>query len=612
MRKSAAPRFVLLLILYAVIFIALVSFQFGKKNNFTLREGNLVIQGTYAAPPKQSSNTHPLTGSVSVFFGGMEFILGDGLELTGTSNGSVKTTPDLMSLADNEVSFRLKDGPELFFSTQYSGGSIELMIRTDFSHPALSPSEDSSASEDSFAETGEIPGKYSSLKIPYKAIKTSLVQERDRQLLVNADGINYVFSRSTQPRLSMGSGFVLLEAQNPIISYRVLPDKETAKPGDYIIPAALNNEEYEAAVALWLDQSYMLWNRAAAGGSEVNGDLLNAYLSEALKRGTYKAAAAAVSASWNPANSFYEAAPFEGRLETALRTLSATERERSGRIARLFNEKSVEFLKEFNIIEFLAIRGYDNFMDDAAGMLRSLDPAAMTAEQAAGILEGKLAWNRYRPGRYNPFDRFVDQALFVITGHLQKNSGDDIVFIFTGTNAGAEEADTELNLRLGKSLTQYNDDDTKVALGKTLILSVLSMADRTGAVPRKIRSNFIGERDRLDSPRIYRICFAGENYARAHAIGNGIWAWTAASNISGSFSAGRIELTADFPAGETHYMIIRGIKPFASLQFNGIIFNQNDQMERYDYSGWIYSASEQPLLVKIRHRLPAEKITIVY
>jgi len=593
MKKPVVPRFLLLLVLYAAIFTALVYFQFAKKTNFTLRAGDLVVQGNYGKASEQIPNVYPLAGKASVFFGGTEFILGDGLELTGSANTSV--LPQLMTVTDNEVSFRFSEGPELVFTTQYTGGTIELVIRADFLNADFSEAPPDTANT-----------AYHSLKIPFKAFPTSIVQKRDGQLVINADGINYIFSRNA------GVDSIVLETQNPSISYRVLPDKEMINPRDFIIPAALNNEEYETALALWLDQAYMLWNRIAAGtGENVDGELISAYLSEALKRGTYKAAVAAVSASWNPANLFYEASAYVGKFETALRTLSATERERSARLARLFNEKSADFLKEFHIIEYLAVRGYDNLMDDAAEILRRFDPAAMTAEQAAGILEGRRDWSRYRPGRYNPFDRFADQALFVITGCLRKNPRESGTLVFTKNAAYEEEADLELNLRLGKILLQ-DDDETRIALGKTLILSVLSFSDANRAVPRTVRNNFTANKERLDSQKVYRICFAGENYARAQAVTTGLWAWTAASSINGTAGTGRLDLTVEFPAGETHYVIIRGVKPFTTLQINSVNFNQDSQFERYDYSGWAYSTAEQTLLLKIRHRLPAERITILY
>ena len=613
MRKPIVPRFLFLLVMYPVIFITLVQFQFAKKTNFTLRAGDLVIQGNYGTNPRQRSGTYVLSGPASVFFGGMEFILGDGLELTGSAN--TPALPQLMSTTDNEVYFRLDRGPELVFTTQYTGGAIELVIRADFSASDFSVSDSSTSDLASDSSTSVVPadgeapsdstnGGYHSLKIPFRPLSTSVVQKGGRVLLVNSGGVNYTFNRDTE------ADSVVLETQHPAISYRVLPDKKTASPQDFIIPAALDTEEYEGALALWLDQSYLLWNRTAANaGGEITSELICAYMSESLKRGTYRAASAAVSASWNPANAFYEASAYIGRFDSALRSFSAAERERSTRLARLFNEKSVDFLKESHIIEFLAVRGYDNLLDDAAGILRTFDPASMTAEQAAGILEGRRDWGLYRQGRHNPFDRFVDQALFVITGSLRKNPRAGGALVFTKSASG-EEASTELNLRLGRALLQYDDDET--ALGRTLILSVLSLADRYGAVPRRVRENFTEDGERLDSQHIYRICFAGENYARSQIAGSGLWAWTAASSISGSTGAGRLDLLVRFPAGETHYMIIRGIKPFTTLQFNGYAANQDNQFERYDSSGWTYSAAEQTLLLKIRHRLPEERITILY
>jgi hypothetical protein len=163
---------------------------------------------------------------------------------------------------------------------------------------------------------------------------------------------------------------------------------------------------------------------------------------------------------------------------------------------------------------------------------------------------------------------------------------------------------------------QY-DDETRIALGRTLILSVLSLADTSGAVPRIVvrdtAGNFTGRANGplLGSQRIYRLCGGGEFYARAQAVDAGIWVWTAAE-VSGTALPGQLDLTVNFPAGETHYMLIRGVRPFTALQFNNVNFVSDPQFERYDSSGWTYSPSEQTLLVKIRHRLPAERISVVY
>jgi hypothetical protein len=596
MRKPAVPRFIALFLLFTGIFIVLIQIQFGKKTDFTHRVGNLVIQGHYVQVPNgKKSNTFALSGGLSVFFGGVEFLLREGFTLF-TEEGETATHPLLMTVSNDGASFQLAEGPELFFTTQYTGGTIELVIRCAFA-------------DDGEERPPEQETSLPALRIPYRALPTSRAQIRNELPLINADGANYAFSRST------GTNTIILTAQEPVLSYRAVPDRETANPEAFIIAAARNQEEYDAAVTLWLDQSYSAWNRAVlrnSGDSEAdNSALLIAYMTEALRRGTYRAAG--VSVLQNPQNTSWQACAYVGKLENALRLLAASDRERSARLARVFNEKSLDFLKESHVVDYLAIRGYNNLMNDAAGILRAVDPAEMTLEQAAGFLEGFTDWDSHHFGSYNPYDRFVDQALFVITKSLLKDSRTGYALAFGKIISGGT-SDTELNLRLGRALTQF-DDETRSALGKSLILSVLSLADSSGAIPRRVSFDmgvFTHGAELMPSFHIYRVCFTGENYARMQAVVSGIWAWTAASSINSTTEDGRLDIIVNFPAGETHYLIIRGVRPFSFVQLNGTTVNQDTQFERYDYSGWSYSASEQTLLIKLRQRLPAERISIVY
>ncbi|MDR2072805.1 MAG: hypothetical protein LBP60_05170 [Spirochaetaceae bacterium] len=608
MKKSVVPRFLLLLVLYSLVFIVLIQFQFGKRNSFTRRAANMVVQGHYAADRSPVPGTYTLTGDAHIFFGGLEFRLGKDAVLTGPG-GAEASVPRTMTITDNAIYFQLVQGPELIFMTQYTGGAIELVIRAEL---AKDPEEPASEDRDPGAPP-EPP--YTSLELPFRPLNTSTIRERG-SFLLNTDGIQYTFNRET------GTRSILLETQNPAISYRAIPERQIDLQ-EFIIPAALNDGEYERAFTFWLDQSYSEWNRTASRNpgeaSDLRGlpgnvreEMITAYMSEALKRGTYKAAAAAVFASYDPPGS-YEGSAYVGRLDSALRILAGVERERSARIARLLNEGSPEFFKEFRVIEYLGIRGYENLMNDVAEMLRSFAPADMTVEQAPGFLEGRLDWEQYNSGGFNPYDRFVDQAIFVITRGLRRDPRGALVF---SSLSGPEEADAELNLRLGTALIKYGD--SRAALGRTLILSTLSLADNAGTVPGRItvnaQGNFAGKPGAPDlgSPRIYRIAGAGSSYARAQALGLGLWAWTAAAFIGGNAVLGRTDIEVSFFPGETHYMMIRGIRPFRTMQISGRNVPPDPQFERFDASGWTYSAPEQTLLIKLRHRSPTERISLMY
>jgi hypothetical protein len=245
----------------------------------------------------------------------------------------------------------------------------------------------------------------------------------------------------------------------------------------------------------------------------------------------------------------------------------------------------------------------------------------MTIEQSAGFLEGNLDWERIRPERDNPYDRFLDQAFYVAGDSLKKDPFTGAVLAFSGN-----EADTELNLRLGSSLSRLTDE-TRQALGRSIVLSVLSLADDAGSAPRIMVQDDSGGfsekpgAGRLSSARMYRICrteSGSEYYARAQSLASnetsatGLWAWTAASSVSAVQRPGMTDITVSFPAGETHYMMIRGLRPFAVLQLYGIDYPSDPQFERYDSSGWVYSPQEQTLLLKMKHRSSIERIRIIY
>jgi hypothetical protein len=135
MRKPLVPRFLLLVAVYAAVFLVIIQFQFAKRSNFTLRSGNLVVSGHYGETGEgvQLPNIYPLEGDVSVFFGGMEFMLtaDEGFELSGPG-GTIRAAAESMIVTDSGVYFllsetprpggpgvpELDEAPELSFTTQ--------------------------------------------------------------------------------------------------------------------------------------------------------------------------------------------------------------------------------------------------------------------------------------------------------------------------------------------------------------------------------------------------------------------------------------------------------------------------------------------------------------
>ncbi|MDR2028561.1 MAG: hypothetical protein LBP93_03375 [Treponema sp.] len=602
MRKPVFPRIVCLTALYAVVFIALVIVQFTKQGGFTHRVGNLVVSGVYGETPDSSlpknANEYPLSGKASVFFGGLEFCLSDddGLVLLNAQEEPEALSPEYMILSGETVLFRLSGGTELSFTTQYVGGTQELRIN------------------------GVLPAGFAGLELPYRPLRSSKVRDSgDGQFIVGADGVNYSFGRSL---VDEKRRVILLEEAGPTASYRAIPEKRAFDPADFIIPGAQDKRSYTEAITQWRDRSFSLWNRVI--GNDPTEDMVIAYTGEAARRGTYKAAVSAIPAAFVNDPETYEASVYLGRLDLGLRSLASFERENASRLSRLINEKSPDILKEFHVFEYLGIRGYGSLIDDGGDIVRSIDPAVIPLDLSPGILEGWQDWTIYRPHVENPFERLINQACFVISEGIIPDPEGSRVFVF---HRG--EANTEFNFRLGAALITYGENagqEDWAGLGRSLVLSVLSLVDASGMVPASLlfsEENNIQpppqgsnpQGPRLNSARLYRILRPGEYDARAVGIGaavNGIWTWTAASAISAAQENNVLDISASFPVGETHYMMIRGIRPFTKIQLYNIDYRTDPQFERYESSGWVYSASEQTLLLKMRHRTTVEHIRIFY
>jgi hypothetical protein len=591
----------LLFLLYGAVFVVLVMVQFAKQRTFTQRVGRFVVTGQYRLPGEgevqASSGEYLLDGEASVFFGGLEFSISGGDEdnpfrLVAEEGGRREGRPERMTISGESAFFILSDGTELNFSTHYAEGVPELWI------------------------SGVFPDGVTGAEVPYKPLKKTMLRDSgDGQFVVSADGATYSFGRSP---LDAERRLLLLKAEGPALSYRVIPEKRTFFPGDYIIAEAQTRQSFDEAFSRWLDRNFSLWNRTI--GEKNDENLVAAYVGEALNRGTYKTAVSAVPPAFlNGRERTYVSSVFLGRLGDASRSLNTLDRETLGRLSRQINEKSLDFLKEPHVFEYLAVRGHSNFIEEGAELIRSADPAKVTLEYTAGILEGFIDWKTYRPNLDNPFERLIDQACFVISEAVRMTPEGDRVFVFAG-----QKGEAEFNLRLGKALLDWAESSENVPwaeMARSLILSVLSLEDNSGLVKAGFLLSAEGEIAENPTPsllttaRAYQILRLRDYRPRALPITvteDNIWTWTAAQPVSASLQNDVLDISAAFPAGETHYMIIRGVRPFVKLQLYNMDFRTDPQFERYDSSGWGYNAQEQTLIVKMKHRTAVEHIRIFY
>jgi hypothetical protein len=596
MKKPVLSRFIGLLFLYFMIFVVLVIIQFSGRDGFSHRVGAMLVSGHYgvseAGMDTPEAGEYPLSGGASVSFGGLEFRLtgegrDDGFKIIRQNKEWEDAAPRSLAISGNTALFRFDGGAALEFDLQ--DGNRELRISADFGDDGLT------------------------MELPYRlARNTRMGESGDGQIIVDAGGTQYSFSR---PSIDRKRQVIIIEDTG--IAYRAVQEARGFSPDTYVISRAWDLQSYQDAVNRWRDGVYTRWNRNA--GSLNDEVRIVAYIGESLRRNAYGAAIASLSSAARTASRrTFDAAVYLGQLNQALQFISAFDRETTAEITRLIRAESTDLLKEPHVFAWLGVRGLSNLIDEGAALVHAVDPAILPGDIIPGILEGFADWKLYRPHEGNPFEDLIDPALSRIPEGLRQDGANERVLFFTGSRA-----DSELNFRLGLALEHYGEEtgnDAWAALGRSLVLSILSLDDNTGSVPSRIGLSDAGEveeepgAERLGAARLCRLLSPG-SYPRALNIGaavNGIWTYTAAPAIQASQANATLDIAVTFPAEETHYMMIRGLKPFVKLQLYNMDYRTDPQFERYDSSGWSYSSEEQTLLIKMKHREETEHIRIFY
>jgi hypothetical protein len=568
--------------------------QFTRQGGFTRQVGNIRVSGRYReGKGAGAAGEFPVTGKLSVFFGGLEFSLAGEGNRGGFLNAGLESPalPEFMAISGNTVVFKFSGGGELSFTGMTSGDHTELRIEGDF------------------------PPEVEGFLLSYRPLKTSHVQDTEGGLpLIIAGGQTYSFGRSVREQ---EPGLLFLEAKGAPVSYRKVPEKPAFNPEDYVLEEALSRGSYDAAVRSWRDSQYALWTRLVQGRNDE--DLVVAFLGEAVGRGTYRNAKTLVPSSFLNGNQHgYGSSLYLGGIARTYSALNAAHRERLDRISRLIGERSPEILGEDHLFEYLALRGTPGLMDRAAALVGGLDPAGLDPGQAAGIFEGFSDMKQYRPQGENPFGDLPEQTCLLISEQLARvsgawNSGQGLVLVFRDG-----VADIESNLRLGKALALWAEaagDTAWAAIGRSLVLSVLSLVNEEGAAPARLSlEEPAGEGiGRLDSARLYRILQPGEYYPHiAVSAAQGIWIWSSSPSLPVTRENGVMDIPISFPAGETHYLMVWGVPPFIRLQFHNMDWRSDPRYESYDSSGWVYYPQDQLLALKLKHRSQVEHVRLFF
>ncbi|MDR0668451.1 MAG: hypothetical protein LBF95_00060 [Treponema sp.] len=601
MRKSVIARFFGFLGLYLLIFAALVSLQFMKNGTFSLRVFGLLVEGRYRVPDEEEivpyEGVSPLSGGVSVFYGGLEFPFPGtsspegGLYLLDETGNRHFCFPQYLAVEEEGIHFYLSGGADIFVTTGVDGAELRLFGNFD----------------------GDL---FTGLEIPYRPLKNSRTRDTESgRLFMAADGHDYRFNRSPVE----GRNAVVLRRGGSPVSYGPVGEEREWRAEDYTLEEGKKAETYRELIARWVDKNYGVWGRLVPSRNEE--DMVIAYGGEALLRGVFKGALSSASRVFTSGSrQAYESAVYMGGMATAYRGLAAVEAEQLARITDNLDRASPDFLLDRHVVEFLVIRAQEELLNRGIARIRSIN--SLTLAQLPGLLEAQVDLIKYRPQALEgAVDSLAARQKDVLSTALRYLAPDGrytgaLVLAFEG-----DQADMELNLRLGKALADWGEatgQEDWGAIGRSIVLSVLSLEDGEGRVVSTLIINdgegLSGEpRAYISTALFYRLLEIGDYRPKTLALGSagsGLWAWTASPDIQLTREGQVLDIAIRFPAGESHYVLIRGIDPFYRLQFYGMDWRSDPNFERYDSSGWAYHSQERILALKVKHRTAVEHVKV--
>jgi hypothetical protein len=592
MKRKFFRRLGATLAVYVVALLALVMIQFSSRTGFTLNLGSAVVTGRYASAADargDPSVSRPVSGPLALYFSGLEFRLdaAAGLSAVDAEGKAAPAAPVAVALAADRLTVRLADGSALSFAAAYQSGAENLAVAADLAPGAVE------------------------LRLPFAPQRAAKLEDAGKGRVTVAVG-DQAFT-FYQAAVNLEKRYLAVKRRAAAFSYGpVLPEAAFAA-ADFTLPEAADDAAYGKALERWKDSAYAVWERAMAGSP--TEDVAAAYVAESARRGAYRSAIATTPKDFvDGPNRGYKTAPYFGQLDLGLRSLEAAEREYLARISRLVNEGSADLFAEPDLIAYLSIRGGRTLADGAAAIAKAVDPESLKLVAAVGMLESWTDWRRYRPTEENPFDRLVDQARFVVSAALRRAPDGAVYPVAEGA------VDCAFALRAGRALERFGaasgDADWR-RLGRSLTLSVLRLADANAAVPAALAfpadGTPVAGAERIGPSAAFRTVGA-DSLPHAVALPGpaaaGLWAWTAAEIVGAETVDGALDIAVRFPAGETHYLLLRGVKPFAKIQLYGIDYRTDPRFERYDSSGWAYAAEEQTLMLKMKHKAEIEHIRI--
>jgi hypothetical protein len=397
-----------------------------------------------------------------------------------------------------------------------------------------------------------------------------------------------------------------------------------------------SKEEYETSVQVYFDKAYRGWDkeRYVMGqgtwrmkGSEARFSefLAQAWIAEALRRGTYRKATPFISAAMDIRQSkepttelLYLSSPFIGRLMRFKEEYFKRLPQRTRSIEQLIRARDPAIFKVDHLIMTILNSNMLPQIDELVSRLVvNLEIEAQGVDISLGMLETYLEVTRWFHEGENYFNRFREAIFRSILPQIRIINGKPWLFA-----DNSEPVDVYLCIKAGYLLREIGileNSSPLESLGRGLILSCLSLSDELGFLPRRVipTAETIREVEDVYIPPedVYAFIalwpFFPEEKPLYPLYNPGSWLWTAAKLEDLASGADALRFSLSFPANNIHYIMIQGIQSVESVELHGLKIARDLNYQRF-INGWHYDERSLTLYIKLFQDNPKEDVVVAF
>ncbi len=599
--KHKSSRMIALTISYILIIFGIFVIQFTIGKTFYYTIGAMTVSGRDEVD--ETGNRTPLL-PLHIVSNGLDFYITDQTPLTAKTSNNEDITLKVLEYKKNEDSFSVvcSNGVLIDFNSYLSETIATVRISVS------------------------MPSEIETVYFPWKLTQSARLERQDGQIFLRYGKDRFIFRG--------GHGFGNSDDTSELPHLILSSSKKTAIYETYVQSESLDfdsifrlpiatEEEYNKTKQLFRENALEYFSNVISSRN-YNEELLTAYIAEKTFNGEYAKALVYAPASLLPKEKrTYISTTFYGNLAQNDKSLAAYHKKKLSGIESGITRAEISVFDRESLIPFLINNSRVNLISALEKMASNAKQEDLNSFLAAGLLEAAMDYAFYFPSKQNIFMENSEKYENVLK--------DSLISIDNGLYISSDKKtiDTEKTLQAASILIRYGnsypDKDSWRAVGQALYSSIFSLGGNSSSLPASF--DIQGDKAKklglmandaliLHAEKLYPVAIKDNpHYPHEESLAlkaePGIWAWTSAHDINVLKNDAKIfSFRISAKTGDTHYMIIRGIRPFYRIQVYGIDFRSDPRFEIYNSSGYVYDERTRTLLLKIKHKKDDEDIVL--